>query len=168
MKPSPLEADYAALLEKNHARWAGIARAYAAGGEREDLLQEIMLQVWRAWRTFGGRSERDTWAYRVALNTALAWDRSARNRRRLVPTETRDITQLKADPSSEHQEAKLLDEFLQSLSQVDRAVLLTYLDGVPTGEAAEITGMSEGALRVRLHRLKKRFQETYCPAEGAP
>lgn len=153
---------YAELLEKNCARWAGIARAYAVGADREDLLQEIMLQVWRALPKFEGRSHRDTWAYRVALNTALAWKRSSKNLRRHMQFEFREVSRLDSTASSEFLENKILGNFLESLSKVDRAVMLTFLDGVSNAEAAEITGLSEGAFRVRLHRLRQRFEETYC------
>jgi hypothetical protein len=59
------------LLERSHARWAGIARAYAEVPDRDDLVQEIAMQVWQSLDRFAGRSSLDTWAYRVALNTAL-------------------------------------------------------------------------------------------------
>lgn len=165
MKLNPAETAYAELLDENYAAWAGIARAYARSSDHEDLLQEIMLQVWRGLPSFEGRSHRGTWAYRVALNTALAWDRSARNRSQKLKIETHDVSQVDSSQSSEHLDTKILDEFLQSLSKVDRAVMLTFLDGVPNSDAAEIIGLSEGALRVRLHRLRKRFQETFCTNE---
>jgi len=166
MSAQELEAAFAELLERNHARWAGIARAYAAPPERDDLVQEIMLQVWRALPNFAGRSQIDTWAYRVALNTALAWDRSAKTRTKWLGRKAGDVSQLAAGASSHYGEAKLLDEFLGSLSKVDRALMLVYLDGIPNPEAAEILGLSEGALRVRLHRLRKKFQERYCEVES--
>ena len=165
MKLNPLETAYAELLEENYGPWAGIARAYAPSNDHEDLLQEILLQIWRGLPKFEGRSHRGTWAYRVALNTALAWDRSARNRRQKLKIESHDVSQVDSKASSEHLDTKILDEFLQSLSKVDRAVMLTFLDGVSNKDAAEIIGLSEGALRVRLHRLKKRFQETFCTNE---
>jgi RNA polymerase sigma-70 factor, ECF subfamily len=130
------------------------------------LLQEVTRQVWRALASFGGRSEIDTWAYRVALNTALAWDRSAKTRANRLGREAGDVSQLAAGASSHYSEAKLLDEFLQSLSKVDRALMLVYLDGIPNPEAAGILGITEGALRVRLHRLRKKFEERYCQVES--
>jgi RNA polymerase sigma-70 factor (ECF subfamily) len=166
MSAQELEAEFAGLLERNHARWAGIARAYAPPAERDDLVQEILLQVWRALPNFARRSHVDTWAYRVALNTSLAWDRSAKTRRARLAREHRDLSQLAAGAPSHYGEAKLLDEFLQSLSKVDRALMLVYLDGIANAEAAEILGMSEGALRVRLHRLRKKFQVRYCEVES--
>jgi RNA polymerase sigma-70 factor (ECF subfamily) len=165
MTLNPLETAYADLLEENYAALAGIARAYAPSSDQEDLLQEILLQVWRGLPKFEGRSHPGTWAYRVALNTALAWDRSARNRRQKLKIESHDVSQVDSLQSSEHLDTKILDEFLQSLSKVDRAVMLTFLDGVSNSDAAEIIGLSEGALRVRLHRLKRRFQETFCTNE---
>src|SRR4051812_7930864 len=79
------QARFRELLERSHARWAGIARAYAAAQDRNDLLQEIALQVWQNLDRFAGRSSLDTWAYRVALNTALAWRRKAATRTKQLP-----------------------------------------------------------------------------------
>ncbi len=165
MSQNATDSAFLELLERNYPRWFGIARAYAYDADRDDLLQEILLQEWKSLPRFAEQAHIDTWAYRVALNTALAWDRSAKNRHRRLPQETTDITQLTSKQNSTHQESKILDEFLQSLSKVDRAVLLVHLDGLANDEAAEITGLTEGTYRVRLHRLKKKFQETYCDQE---
>ena len=166
MNQKAADSAFLELLERNYPRWFGIARAYARDADRDDLLQEIMLQEWKSLPKFAKQSHIDTWAYRVALNTALAWDRSSKNRRRRLPQETADVSQLQSQQNSPQIETKILDEFLQSLSKVDRAVLLVHLDGLANSEAVEITGLSEGTYRVRLHRLKKKFQETYCDEEA--
>jgi len=127
-----------------------------------------MLQVWKGLPKFAEQSRIDTWAYRIALNTALAWDRSAKTRRRRLQIETADVTQLQANQGSIEAEKQILDAFLRSLSKIDRAVMLFHLDGITNSEATEIIGLSEGAVRVRLHRLKKRFQETYCEKKVKP
>ncbi len=165
MNQKATDSAFLELLERNYPRWFGIARAYARDADRDDLLQEILLQEWKSLPRFAEQSHIDTWAYRVALNTALAWDRSNKNRHRRLPQETADVSQLTAQQNTPQQETKILDEFLQSLSKVDRAVLLVHLDGLANDEAAEITGLTEGTYRVRLHRLKKKFQETYCDQE---
>ena len=178
------------LLERNYPRWMGIARAYAAAAAadaREDLMQEISLQVWKSLDRFAGRAHIDTWAYRVAINTALAWKRSARSRKRFFfggsnNTEKVDVADLGtregsggggmggggAADASRADEKRVLEEFLASLSGVDRAAMLLYLDDVPPAEAAEILGVAEGALRVRMHRIRKRFEATYCDPERDP
>lgn len=162
MNSSPAETAFAELLERNYPRWFGIARAYASGDGREDLLQEILLQVWKALPDFAKKSQIDTWAYRIAINTGLAWSRSAKNRQQKIPTESAELSQLASQRASSLIAPKILDEFLQSLSKVDRAVMLVHLDGLETAQASVVTGLSAGALRVRMHRLKKRFQELYC------
>ena len=120
------------------------------------------MQVWKSLDQFAGLSHIDTWAYRIAINTALAWQRSARSRKKRLNKDQVDVSELGGSLADENAEKRNLDEFLKSLSDVDRAAMLLYLDNVPPGEAAEILGLTEGALRVRMHRIRKRFEATYC------
>ncbi|QDT70579.1 ECF RNA polymerase sigma-E factor [Planctomycetes bacterium MalM25] len=160
--PAPDQsARFRDLLQRNQPRWVGIARAYAPPPDREDLLQEIALQVWKSLEAFDGRASIDTWAYRVALNTALAWKRKAAGRANKLPQAADDVNQLPGDGGSEEAVTRVLDQFLASLSEADRAVMLIFLDGLPGGEAAEVLGVSEGAYRTRLSRLRTRFEETH-------
>src|SRR5687767_7595407 len=130
------QARFRELLERNHARWAGIARAYAEESDRDDLMQEIALHVWQSLDRFTGRSSLDTWGYRVALNTALAWRRKARARSERLTRSTANIAELPDDRGSEDDVQRVLDRFLASLSDGDRAVLLLYLDGLSNAAAA--------------------------------
>ncbi len=165
MTSSDRESCFRELLERNHARWTGIVRSYADDRDRDDLLQEIMMQVWRSLGGFGGRSSIDTWAYRIALNTALMWNRSFCRRASNLKTSPTEVGHIAGEAQSDSFEMRTLDDFLASLSKADRAVMLLFLDAVPNPDAAEIMGISEGALRVRLHRIRKRFEETYCDRE---
>ena len=162
------QARFRELLERSHARWAGIVRAYAEAPDREDLMQEIALQVWRSLDRFTGRSSLDTWAYRVALNTALAWRRKATMRSKKLTRSTANTAELPGERGSEGDVQRVLDRFLTSLADGDRAVLLLYLDGLSNAEAAEVVGISEGAYRTRLHRVRRRFEETHCQEESVP
>jgi RNA polymerase sigma-70 factor (ECF subfamily) len=150
------------LLDRNYPRWMGIARSYAAPDARDDLLQEISLQIWKSLDRFAGQSHIDTWAYRIAINTALGWARSLRSRTNRLTRDQVDLSKLGGGLAAAHAEKRILDEFLATLSDVDRAAMLLFLDNVPPGEAAEILGLTEGALRVRMHRIRKRFEATYC------
>ena len=122
------------------------------------------MQVWKSLDRFAGLAHIDTWAYRIAINTALAWERSARNRTKRFNKDPVDVSKLGTSVSvaDGNAEKRILDEFLRSLSNVDRAAMLLYLDNVTPTEAAEILGLTEGALRVRMHRIRKRFEATYC------
>src|SRR5947208_15822704 len=95
------QARFRALLERSHARWAGIARAFAEARDRDDLVQEIALQVWQNLDQFTGRSSLDTWAYRVALNTALAWRRKVAMRTKKLTQSTANIAELPGDPGGD-------------------------------------------------------------------
>jgi len=126
------------------------------------------LQVWQNLDRFTGRSSLDTWAYRVALNTALAWRRKAAMRTKKLTQSTANIAELPGDRGSEGDVQGVLDRFLTSLSDGDRAVLLLHLDGLSHADAAEVLGISEGAYRPRLHRVRRRFEETHCQEETVP
>ena len=120
------------------------------------------MQVWKSLDRFAGLSHIDTWAYRIAINTALAWERTAQSRKKRLGEDQVDVSELGGSLADENAEKRILNEFLASLSDVDRAAMLLYLDNVPSGEAAEILGLTEGALRVRMHRIRKCFEATYC------
>jgi RNA polymerase sigma-70 factor (ECF subfamily) len=168
MTLSERQARFRELLERSHAHWVGIARAYAEARDRDDLVQEIALQVWQNLDRFTGRSSLDTWAYRVALNTALAWRRKAATRTKKLTQSTANIAELPGERGSEGDVQRVLDRFLTSLSDGDRAVLLLHLDGLSYADAAEVLGISEGAYRTRLHRIRRRFEETQCQEESVP
>jgi RNA polymerase sigma-70 factor (ECF subfamily) len=168
MTDSERQARFRQLLERSQARWVGIARAYAEVSDRDDLVQEIALQVWQSLDRFTGRSSLDTWAYRVALNTALAWRRKSAMRSEKLTRSTANIAELPGNRGSEGDVQRLLDQFLASLSDGDRAVLLLHLDGLPDAAAAEVVGISAGAYRTRLHRVRRRFEETHCQEESVP
>lgn len=156
------------LLQRSHARWAGIARAYAQPRDRDDLVQEIAVQVWQNLDRFTGRSSLDTWAYRVALNTALAWRRKAATRSNKLTQSRANIAELPDDRGSEGDVQRVLDRFLASLSEGDRAVLLLHLDGLSQADAADVLGISAGAYRTRFHRIRRRFEETHCQKGDSP
>jgi RNA polymerase sigma-70 factor (ECF subfamily) len=152
------QAVFLELLTANHARWRGIARAYARQ-EAEDLFQEILLQVWRSLASFRDRSAMSTWAYRVALNTAMSWRRSEQARRRRLPIRPGYDPGLVPSPSAGARGSESLERVLAGLNAADKAILLLYLDDVGYDEMAEILGASAAALRVRIHRIKKRAAE---------
>jgi len=143
------------LLHRNRGRLTAIARTYA-GNDADDLLQEMLLQIWRALGGFQERSGIDTWCYRVALNTAISWQRSRGVRRQRLPASNADMQQIPADRDGYHDPALLL-QFLQTLGDTDRALVLMYLEDMSGAEMAGVLGISAGALRVRIHRVKQKL-----------
>lgn len=152
------ERRFLELTEPNRARIARIARVYA-GADSKDLEQEILLQIWRGLDRFEGRSSSSTWLYRVALNTALTWRRSAARAPAMVPQTA--STPEPAGALDPRDAVHVLEEFMNSLAPVDRAILLMYLEDVTYAEIADVTGLTESHVGVRLHRVKRAFKERY-------
>ena len=150
------------IAAANQRRILAIARSYAHGDECRDLYQEILLQMWKGFDSFQGRSALSTWVYRVVLNTAITYRR--KNGRRVEPSarpleESGPQTVAPPDPGNE---MLILEEFLRSLAKIDRAVFLLYLEDLSYREISEVTGLTESHVGVRINRLKKAFMQRYC------
>jgi RNA polymerase sigma-70 factor (ECF subfamily) len=132
-----------------------VVHAYAfEHADRQDLFQEIVIQVWRSVDAFRGESSVPTWMYRVALNTAIAWTRKeGRHQRGKQPLEI--VDGLLAAPATE---ADLRVEWLYrqiaQLKDVDRSVAILMLDGFAYKEIAAIVGISESNVGVKINRIK--------------
>jgi RNA polymerase sigma-70 factor (ECF subfamily) len=142
-----------------------IAHVYAGGdGEDEDLYQEILMEAWKALPSFRGDSSLSTWLYRVALNTALTWRRRSARRRNHRAAMTAGIEPL-GSPSvpgaPQRSERAILRHFLDSLTGPSRTILVLYMEGLTHEEIAGVTGLSQSAVGVRIHRMKKVFAERY-------
>jgi RNA polymerase sigma-70 factor, ECF subfamily len=159
MTAQPVRPDLETLLQTHGAALHRLARAYAGRtGEQEDLYQEMLLQLWRSLPGFKGTAAPGTWLYRVALNTALTWRRRTS---RALATAPVDPEPHAPQASGGRSQSVILDEFLESLAPADRSVLLLYMEGLPNGEIADVTGFTPGAVGVRLHRIKQAFTARY-------
>jgi len=150
------EQRFNSIIDENRNRVGRIARVYA-GGDAEDLVQEILMQVWRSLPSYDQKAKLSTWCYRIAINTAISWRRNATRRKR-QPPENRVATDSLSSRSSFSNEAQLLDRFLDSMSEIDRAVLLMYLEDLTSEEIAESIGVSNGAIRTRISRIRDQLK----------
>lgn len=156
MTPNPDEQDYLAMLRENEAALLRLARHYAGPEERHDLLQEIHLQLWRSHAEFAGRSQRATWVYRVALNTALGY------RRKPAATVTSiESVPERGDAGVPMDAMDVLAAFLATLDPVQRAILMLDLEGLEREQIAEITGLSPNAIAIRMTRLRQTFETDF-------
>jgi len=139
-----------------------LARAYEADpDQRQDLLQEIHLAVWRSFAGYDGRCSERTWVYRVAHNVATSHILKRRRRRAEVLL-TLDELAAHGDPQQPSPEAEAGDRhavarltaLVHSLAPADRQIVLLYLEGLEAAAIGEICGLTPGAVATKLHRLK--------------
>jgi RNA polymerase sigma-70 factor (ECF subfamily) len=142
-----------------------VARAYALTAEEcQDLAQEILLQLWRSLPQFEGRASACTWIYRVALNTALSWHRKEdRRRARQQPLlEPEELPVAALDSAEQLQQRELVERLyaaIRQLPKADAALVLLYLEDLSYREIAEVLGISEGNVGVKLNRARKALGE---------
>lgn len=154
------------------ARHAGIlhhvAHGFADGTDREDLMQELLLAVWRSVPAFRGVSKVSTFVYRVAHNAALTWRRTRRNYRDRVDrfeAETGAATDHAAGAGSARTREALVHIYaaIRQLPPLDRSLILLQLDGVSHADIGTIHGMSENNVGVRLSRIRQKLTQLLEP-----
>lgn len=131
-----------------------IIRAYArAPHDQEDLFQEIALQLWKSVSDYRGEAKVSTWIYRVALYAALAWTRKERTQ---PPTQAlADVEQtLITNEQAQDERLDWLYTQIAQLEPVDRSVCLLMFEGFRYREIAELLGISESNVGVKMHRIK--------------
>jgi RNA polymerase sigma-70 factor, ECF subfamily len=152
--------DFAKLIIENQGRLRYIARRYSGEDEFEDMYQEILLQLWRSFASFSGESKRETWVYKVALNTAFTFVRVAIKHREGQQTIV-DYSTGDTQPAQDNCQAEILNNFMNQLTDTDASVLMMYLDDFNSDEIADVTGLSSNAVRSRIKRIKHEFENSY-------
>lgn len=115
------------------------------------------MQIWHALPNFDETAALGTWAFRIALNTSISWRRRSQRKKRKSP-EHRHSPGVLVGESNSTDEQKLLLQFVTTLSEVDRVVLIMFLEDSSYDEIATAIGVSNGAVRVRLSRIKSRLE----------
>ncbi|RFZ94639.1 sigma-70 family RNA polymerase sigma factor [Mucilaginibacter conchicola] len=127
--------------------------------DREDLMQEIMLQLWTAFDTYRGESALGTWLYRVALNTAIMYFKKQKRRPDSSPMpEQFDAAYVGFDDTPEQQLA-IFYQAVKQLDKLDKALVILYMEDQPYSEIALALGISEGSARTRMNRAKTKLKE---------
>jgi RNA polymerase sigma-70 factor (ECF subfamily) len=161
-------------LSEHAAAILKVARAYTLSTEDcQDLVQEILLQVWRSLPQFQGRASPATWFYRVALNTALSWHRKERRRRvhQKPILEVADQSAAGEDSAQQASDRELVERLyaaIQQLPKTDAALVVLYLDDLSYRQIAEVLGISESNVGVKLNRAKKALGELMIEDSHGP
>ena len=151
---------------------AGIIRKVAAGyssslADRHDLMQEISLQLWKAYPRYSPERPFSTWMYRIALNVAISFLRgNTRPVRQTVPLDEVEIADESADAHEPDERIPILHSVIAALDPLNRALLLLYLDDHSYREISSILGITETNVATKLNRLKQRVRRDITQITG--
>ncbi|WP_235294735.1 RNA polymerase sigma factor [Portibacter lacus] len=149
------ENEFLKLVDDHKGMIVKICRMYfELKQDQEDLFQEILLQLWNSISKFKGQSKFSTWAYRVAINTALVYFKKENKQKEVIQSEPG----LWYD-SSQDDEVKIFYKAVKHLNKIEKALIIQYLDGLSGEEIAANLGISPGNVRVKTNRTKQKLQD---------
>ncbi|MEL6592708.1 MAG: sigma-70 family RNA polymerase sigma factor [Bacteroidota bacterium] len=155
------EPEFLRLIEANRPRLERICRFYLKEIEaRKDLMQEIVFQIWRSRERYRGDAHLNTWLYRIALNTALAYVR--KNKKRFHES-LAQVESIGSDANSPIEQLvrknrkQRLIQAIKQLKSLDQTVVLLYLEELSYEEIAEVTGLTTTNVGAKISRIKKRL-----------
>jgi RNA polymerase sigma-70 factor (ECF subfamily) len=139
-----------------------IAHAYCReAGDREEVVQEVALQLWRSRTRYDARYRETTWIYRIALNVAISFQRRERRHREgRLPIECA-ITLAAAPVPEPGPEVELLLACVEDLGALDKALVLLWLDGNDHASIADVLGISVSNVGTKLGRIKDRLRVAF-------
>jgi RNA polymerase sigma-70 factor, ECF subfamily len=148
------------ILEKNIGIIIKIARAYSrTAHDKEDLINDITLELWKSFGRFNGDSKISTWIYRIALNTSMNSKRKREKDRLFFLDDLKQIENqswLIEQPDSSHSE--ILYQCIDELDKLNKAIILLYLDGNSHDEISDVTGISKTNVGTRISRIKEQIK----------
>jgi RNA polymerase sigma-70 factor (ECF subfamily) len=128
--------------------------------DREDLFQEIVYQLWKAFPSFKGEAQPSTWMYKIALSTAVARYRKRHHRlhQQKVPIEKASYVLEREEEETSEQKDRLY-RAIGTHSPAEKAIITLYLDDYNYVEMADIIGISENYIGVKLNRIKEKLRK---------
>ena len=155
-----MPSDFEQLVRQQGARIRRIALRYAARGAVDDLVQDILMRLWRSYPSYRSEARIETWIYRVALNACMTYVKESIRQREgqaAFIAQSPSSCAAHADTSM----GDVLASFLAMLGDIDASILMMYLDGLTAEEMSGILGISGNAIGVRINRLKQKFSDSY-------
>jgi RNA polymerase sigma-70 factor (ECF subfamily) len=161
LQKGELEKQFEKQIEQNELLIYKVCNIYAyTEADRQDLFQEIVIQLWKAYPKFRGEAKMSTWLYRVAINTAITGLRKDKHfiqsyEPHLLPTEISDATPYKI----KEEQFQQLYAAIEQLNEIEKAIVMLYLEEKSYEEMEEILGITSGNLRVKMTRIKDKLRQ---------
>ena len=161
MQDNTQETTFLQLVKEHQKMIHKICNLYGhTPHEREDLFQEIVVQLWKGYPGFRGDAKFSTWLYRVALNTAISGLRKKEKNiayvdPSILPATFHDFN----DNNPDQEQLQQLYEAIRKLNEIDRAIVMLYLEDRSYEEMEEVLGITQNNLRVKMNRIKEKLRK---------
>lgn len=153
------------VIESNKGILYKVANSYCRNNEdRKDLIQEIILQLWKSYDNYNEKFKYSTWMYRISLNVAISFYRKENSRKRISNLLTTDIIDFSDIEISEEKETNLgiLNQIISELNDLNKALMLLYLEEKSYKEISEIIGISETNVATKISRIKSKLKKEFA------
>jgi RNA polymerase sigma-70 factor (ECF subfamily) len=168
MRPREQEAEFLVLVEQHKRVLYKVAYGYCRNAEdRADLVQDILIELWKSFAKFDGRCQFSTWMYRVAVNVAISFYRGESRRiRDALPIEDVAAGLIAAEQAfaADSDNMRALGQLLNELDELSRALVILFLEGLAHDEIGQVLGISASNVGTRLNRIKTRLQQSFAAA----
>jgi len=158
------DQEFTRLIRENKRIIYKICNAYCSSkDDRDDLAQEIIYNLWKSFSSFNPELKFSTWMYRIALNVAISFYRREKKFKNHDPISEGLIVfeETSAGKNEVENNIRLLQDFINELKEIDKAIILLYLDNKSHREIAEITGFTETNVATKINRIKDKLRTNF-------
>ena len=151
------------FIERHKGILYRVAKTYCKDeADRQDLIQEILIQIWQSFHKYNDAYKVSTWLYRISLNVAISFYRKNEFRKSSNVPISEATTQIQdVGPPENEQQLKLLELFISELNDLDKALMLLYLEEKSHAEIAEIMGISATNVSTKVGRIKDKLKQRF-------
>lgn len=151
------------IIEQHKGILFKVARAYCQNEEdRQDLIQEMMIQIWKSVHKYNDQFKISTWLYRISLNVAISFYRKNTTRANRYTILKEQMTEIPIEEKAEtEQQLNLLEQFISELKELDKALIILFLEDKSHTEIAEILGISVSNVGTKIGRIKDKLKTRF-------
>ena len=169
MKPPDKSAQFLSVIQTNKGIIYKVANSYCKDADdRKDLIQEIIIQLWLSFHKYDEKFALTTWIYRIALNVSISFYRKENRRNEINQPLPEGIIYLREEDSGKdtNEDVDQLNLFIKELKEIDRAVIILYLDGKSHQETADLLGLSAKNVSVKVTRIKEQLRQKFSTSKS--
>jgi len=151
------------IIEQDKGILFKVARAYCQNeDDRQDLIQEMMIQIWKSMHRYNKQFKMSTWLYRISLNVAISFYRKQSTRANIYTVLNEHTAQIQIDDKTEDErQLNLLEQFINELKEIYKALMILYLEDKGHAEIADILGISVSNVGTKIGRIKDKLKTRF-------